>query len=186
MKKDDCLKTKELVRRAQGGDRSSCNLLLQQYSDKIKQMIVFHVNDKSMVHDLSQEVFLKIYRYLPHFKQESQFPTWLYRITQNTIKNYYRSMSPFLDSESFLSYQQEQRGNQNPESMMMCMELNYLLETALVSLPEELRLCYDLHVLEGQSYEDISRIMDCPIGTVRSRIHRARKLLQAAVDNLSS
>jgi len=167
----------DLVRLAQNGNRQACNQLLARYNQKIKHVVSFHIDDHAHANDLAQDVLVKIVRYLPTFKEESVFSTWMYRITMNTIKNHFRSTN--LRSCSEARYANEQQGSvySSPEYHLMRMELDAFVETAVGQLSEELRLCYSMHLFEGQSYEAIAQKMQCPIGTVRSRIFRARKLI---------
>ncbi len=167
----------QLVRLAQDGDKKSYNLLLERYYYKILQMIQFNINDQANVNDLAQEVLLKVHRYLPYFKQKSKFSTWLYRITQNTIKNYYRTVSQRVDSELHFASEQNDSMIESPEHIIMNMEFNEKVVSAISKLSHDLRACYDMHTFDGQTYEEIAKRMHCPIGTVRSRIFRARKLL---------
>lgn len=172
-----------LVRLAQDGDLQAYNSLLSRHHQKIKQMIYFYINDHAYVNDLVQEVLLKIFRHLPEFKNDCDFSTWIYRIVQNTIKNYFRALSLRQDSEAKFANEQSFSVCASPESQLMNMELGDLVESAVGSLSEELRLCYGMHIFEGQTYETIAQRMHCPIGTVRSRIFRARKLVMGYVDD---
>jgi RNA polymerase sigma-70 factor, ECF subfamily len=156
----------DLVNLAQQGNRDAYNLLF---------------NDQASVNDLAQEVLLKVYRYLHYFKEKSQFSTWLYRITHNTIKNHYRSASTRTGLESELVDNQELLSHQSPEYVLISIEFGEQLELAISMLADELRVCYGMHIFDGQTYEDIAKKMNCPIGTVRSRIFRARKLLMASI-----
>lgn len=180
-KKTSC-SDEQLVSLAQDGDTKAYNLLLERYHYKILQIIYFNINDQANVHDLAQEVLLKVHRYLHYFKQKSRFSTWLYRITQNTIKNYYRSVSQRIDSESHFISEQNDLLSQSPEYLSMAMEFKEKVESAVSKLSDDLRACYGMHTFDGQTYEEIAKEMHCPIGTVRSRIFRARKLL---IDSMS-
>lgn len=173
----------DLVNLAQQGDKEAYNLLFARYTNKIQQIIYFHINDRTYVNDLTQEVLLKVYRYLHYFKEKSQFSTWLYRITHNTIKNYYRSLSTRSDLEIELEDNQEYLAHQSPEYTLILIEFGEQLELAVSLLSDDLRLCYGMYLFDGQSYEAIAEKMACPIGTVRSRIFRARKLLMDSIDN---
>jgi RNA polymerase sigma-70 factor (ECF subfamily) len=144
---------------------------------KYSKLFSFYINDPANISDLAQEVLIKVYRYLDYFKEDSLFSTWLYKITQNTIKNYYRTISLRLDSEAQYIHDQYLSTNDSPEHILINMEFGEQIEAAVARLSEELRLCYGMHLLEGYTYEDIANKMHCPIGTVRSRIFRARKLL---------
>lgn len=171
-----------LVRLAQEGDLNAFNSLLERHHHKIKQMIYFYVNDHAYVNDLVQDVLLKIFRHLAEFKNDCEFSTWMYRIVQNTIKNYFRATNLRQDSEAQFANEQSFAVCASPESQLMNMELGDLVESAVSKLSEELRLCYGMHIFEGQTYESIAQRMHCPIGTVRSRIFRARKLVMGYVD----
>lgn len=181
---DESLQSDEsLVRLAQEGNRDAYNQLLERYHHKIRQIVYFYLNDYTNVNDLVQEVLLKIFCHLSDFKQDSEFATWLYRITQNTIKNYFRALSLRTDSEAQFAHEQSQAVYSSPEYQLMNMELGEMVDLAMTQLSDELRLCYGMHLIEGQSYEDIAQKMHCPIGTVRSRIFRARKLVKGFVGN---
>ena len=172
-----------LVNLARQGNRDAYNLLLTRYNNKIHQIIYVQINDRAHVHDLAQEVLFKVYRYLHYFKDNCQFSTWLYRITQNTIKNYYRMASLRADLETELTDNQDQANCQSPEYLLINLEFGERLESSFSALPEELRQCYGMHIIDGQTYEYIAKEMHCPIGTVRSRIFRARKLLMASMEH---
>lgn len=178
LQSDDCL-----VRLAQGGNHEAYNELLKRYHHKIRQIVYFYLNDQSNVNDLVQEVLLKVFCHLSDFKQDSEFTTWLYRITQNTVKNYFRAMSVRTDSEARFANEQSLSVSNSPEYHLMNIELGEIVDLAMIQLSDELRLCYGMHLIEGQSYEDIAQKMHCPIGTVRSRIFRARKLVKGFVGN---
>lgn len=171
----------DLVNLAQRGDVDAYNLLFARYNDKIQQIIYFHISDQANVHDIAQEVQLKVYRYLHSFKEQSQFSTWLYRITHNTIKNHYRTVNQRLSLETEFAESQHHSVHQSPENTLINIEFDEQLELALSLLSNELRQCYGMHTFDGQTYEAIAKKMHCPIGTVRSRIFRARKLLMDSV-----
>lgn len=181
MRKGTSCSDEHLVGLAQHGDTDACNLLLERCQCKINQTIYFSINDRTLANDLTQEVLLKVYRYLNYFNEDSQFSTWLYRITQNTLKNYYRSVNLRLDSEAQFADDQYQYYSQSPEYLAMSMEFNNCVEHEIAKLSSELRTCYGMHIFEGCTYEDIAKKMHCPIGTVRSRIFRARRLLMSSV-----
>lgn len=181
MNKKTSYSDESLVSLAQQGDMDAYNLLLSRYHNKIQQIIYLHIQDRANVSDLAQEVLIKVYRYLHYFKEKSQFSTWLYRITQNTIKNHYRTANIRMDLEAEFADNYYPSVQLSPEDVLINIEFGEQLETAIATLSEELRLCYGMHILDGQSYEDIAKKMDCPIGTVRSRIFRARKLLMASI-----
>ncbi len=171
----------QLVKLARQGDQTAYDILLKRYQLKIHHIIHFYLDDKATVHDLAQEVLIKIFRYLHCFKEESQFSTWLYRITQNTIKSYFRAISQRHDCEAQFANEQEWETNYSPEYQLLDIELGEQVALAITRLSNELRQCYDKHIFEGQTYEDIAKEMHCPIGTVRSRIARARKLMMEFV-----
>lgn len=172
---------KDLVRLAQQGNLKAYNALLDRHHQKIKQIIHFYIADQANVNDLVQDVFLKIIRHFQDFKEESEFSTWMYRIVQNTLKNYFRAIDLRLDSETQYANEQSFSLSASPEHQLMNIELSDLIETAVSQLSEDLRLCYGMHIFEGQTYETIAQRMHCPIGTVRSRIFRARKLVMGLV-----
>jgi RNA polymerase sigma-70 factor (ECF subfamily) len=186
MNKEISYTDERLIELAQQGDIKAYNALLERYYPKIQQMIYFYINDKANVKDLTQEVLLKVYRYLSTFNGESQFSTWLHRITHNTVKNYFRSLSLRIDSELKFASEYSSSINQPPECQLMNSELGEQLELAIEKLSEELRLCYGMHIFEGHTYEDIAKEMSCPLGTVRSRIFRARKLMASYVGHIAA
>ena len=173
-----------LVQQAKKGNKKAYDQLLNRYHDKIRQTVNFYLNDNTNSHDLTQEVLLKVFRYLNSFKGECEFSTWLYKITQNTVKNYFRMNSLRLDVEEYFASQQTFTHYYSPELQTMSIELEELLGTVIANLSDELRQCYGMHLLEGQTYEDIARTMDCPIGTVRSRVFRARQLVREQITAL--
>lgn len=177
MKKQTSCSDKDLVNLAQQGDMKAYNLLLSRYNNKIQQIINLHIQDRANVSDLVQEVLIKVYRYLQDFNEKSQFSTWLYRITQNTIKNHYRAANLRMDLEAEYADNYAPSTQLSPEYLLINIEFGERLELAISTLSDELRICYGMHIIDGRSYEDIAKKMDCPIGTVRSRIFRARKLL---------
>ncbi|QMT60207.1 sigma-70 family RNA polymerase sigma factor [Legionella sp. PC997] len=182
MSKETSYSDEDLINLARQGDMEAYNLLLSRYNNKIQQIIHLHIQDRANVSDLAQEVLIKVYRYLHYFKEKSQFSTWLYRITQNTIKNHYRTTNLRLDLEAEYADSCYPGVELSPEYLIMNIEFGERLELILSTLSEELRLCYGMYILDGKSYEDIAKRMDCPIGTVRSRIFRARKLIMESMD----
>lgn len=174
----------DLVTLAQQGSRDAFNLLFARYYNKVVKIIHFHIHDQTHVNDLAQEVLLKAYRYLSYFKEQCHFSTWLYRITQNTIKNYYRTASISTDLEAEFAEDKDYSEQQSPECLLINSELGEQLNSAIARLSADLRDCYGMYLFDGQTYEDIARKMDCPIGTVRSRIFRARKLLRASIGSM--
>ena len=172
----------ELVVLAQKGNRNAYTILFKRYSLKIHHIIGSRINDYTLANDLTQEVLLKIFRYLSQFKEESEFSTWVYRITQNTIKNHYRECQKQLDNccEGIPVF--EQTYQISPEMLLSYVELSKEFDKALAQLSEDLRTCFYKYEFDGLSYETISKEMNCPIGTVRSRIFRARKELMHSLN----
>lgn len=168
----------QLVRLAQNGNINAYNTLLGRYHHKIQQIIYFYIHDQASVNDLAQDVLLKVYRYLDYFKEQSLFSTWLYKIIHNTIKNYFRAINQRIDSEKqYINDEHYTALGSSPEYALINSEFGEQIESAISRLSEDLRICYGMYLFEGYSYEDIAKKMHCPIGTVRSRIFRARKLL---------
>lgn len=175
---------KELVARVQKGDKKAFDLLVQKYQHRIVQLIGRYINDPSERLDVAQESFIKAYRALPNFRGDSAFYTWLYRIATNTAKNYLvaRSRRPTnSDIETEVAEQFESSGalrNQDtPENLLLTDEIAKTVRAAIDDLPEELATAITLRELEGLSYEEIAEAMNCPVGTVRSRIFRAREAI---------
>jgi RNA polymerase sigma-70 factor (ECF subfamily) len=170
-----------LVERVQAGEKAAFDLLVKRYQHKVIGLIGRYVQDHSEALDVAQETFIKAYRALDNFRGESAFYTWLYRIATNTAKNYLvtRSRRPpgtDVDIDDVLQAESETelRDIETPEHSLYRDELVSVMASALEALPEELRVAITLRELEGMSYEEIAVVMDCPIGTVRSRIFRAR------------
>lgn len=174
-----------LVERAQRGDKRAFELLVAKYQRKLARLLSRFVRDAAEVEDVTQEAFIKAYRALPNFRGDSAFYTWLYRIGINTAKNYLMSMGrrapTSTDVEAEDAEGQEDgellRDINTPESMLLTKEIGETVNATMDALPEELRTAIQLREIEGMSYEDIAQIMDCPIGTVRSRIFRAREAI---------
>lgn len=175
---------KELVRRVQKGDRYAFDLLFSRYQHKILNLVSRYLKDPQDVEDVTQEAFIKAFRALPRFRGESAFYTWLYRIAINTAKNHLvagkrRPMSldyDVSDAERFESFD-VLRDLDSPEHLVLTEEIGEVINKAIESLPEELRTAILLREIEGMSYEQIAEAMDCPVGTVRSRIFRAREAI---------
>ena len=176
---------RQLVERAQRGDKHAFELLVSKYQRKLARLLARFIRDPVEVEDVAQEAFIKAYRALPSFRGDSAFYTWLYRIGINTAKNYLVAMgrraptTTEFDSEDAESFENgdQLRDINTPESMLMSAEIARTVNDTLEKLPEELRNAITLRELEGLSYEDIATIMNCPIGTVRSRIFRAREAI---------
>jgi RNA polymerase sigma-70 factor (ECF subfamily) len=174
-----------LVERAQRGDKRAFELLVEKYQHKLARLVSRLVRDPGEAEDVTQEAFIKAYRALPSFRGDSAFYTWLYRIGINTAKNFLVATgrraptSTEVDAEEAEGYEgSEQLHDINtPESLLLSKEIATTVNDAIESLPEELRSAIQLRELEGMSYEEIAKLMDCPIGTVRSRIFRAREAI---------
>jgi RNA polymerase sigma-70 factor (ECF subfamily) len=174
----------QLVERAQRGDKRAFELLVEKYQRKLGGCwrASFATSE---VEDVTQEAFIKAYRALPAFRGDSAFYTWLYRIGINTAKNYLMALgrraptSTEVEAEDAEGYEEGEqlRDINTPESMLLSKEIAATVNATIEQLPEELRTAIQLREIEGMSYEDIARIMDCPIGTVRSRIFRAREAI---------
>jgi RNA polymerase sigma-70 factor (ECF subfamily) len=174
----------ELVSMVQQGDRRAFDLLVLKYQQKVASLISRYIRDSTEVMDVTQEAFLKAYRALPGFRGESAFYTWLYRIAINTVKNHLVAQGrrpPGDDVEAEVAEQMEM-GNRlrefgTPENHLLTEEIARTVQQALDELPNDLRTAIVLREFEGLSYEEIASAMDCPIGTVRSRIFRAREAI---------
>ena len=176
---------RQLVERAQRGDKHAFGLLVSKYQRKLSRLLSRFVKDQAEVEDVAQEAFVKAYRALPSFRGDSAFYTWLYRIGINTAKNYLVAMgrrAPTVtdfDSEEAEEFDggDQLRDINTPESLLMTKQIANTVNEAMEQLPEELRAAIQLREIEGLSYEEIAAAMDCPIGTVRSRIFRAREAI---------
>jgi RNA polymerase sigma factor RpoE len=175
----------QLVERAQQGDKHAFELLVSKYQRKLGRLLSRFIRDSGEVEDVTQEAFVKAYRALPSFRGDSAFYTWLYRIGINTAKNYLVSMgrraptSTNYDSEEAEGFDDgdQLRDLNTPENLLMSKQIAQTVNQSMDRLPEELRAAIMLREIEGMSYEDIAKIMNCPIGTVRSRIFRAREAI---------
>ena len=178
----------QLVLRVQKGDKRVLDLLVLKYQYKLQAIVGRFIRDTDEVADVTQEAFIKAYRALAKFRGDSQFYTWLYRIAINTAKNHLVSKSrrpantdiDVEDAEQFAN-NEKLIDDATPENSIMTDELAAIIKSALSALPEDLRTALTLREFEGMSYEDIAAIMDCPVGTVRSRIFRAREFLDERV-----
>lgn len=171
----------QLVRKVRHGDKSAFDLLVVKYQSRVASLISRYVFDHQEVMDLTQETFVKAFRAIGRFRGDSAFYTWLYRIAVNTAKNYLESRgrrpqagSDSADAENF-DDGFRLRDNASPERLLRRDQLKRALETAISALPEELRSAFLMREYDGLAYEDIAGILECPIGTVRSRIFRARE-----------
>ena len=175
----------QLVERAQRGEKHAFELLVAKYQRKLVRLISRIVRDPAEVEDVAQEAFIKAYRALPQFRGESAFYTWLYRIGVNTAKNFLVSQgrraptSTEKDAEEAETFDDadQLRDINTPESMLMSRQVAATVNAAMDRLPEELRTAITLREVEGMSYDEIAGFMNCPIGTVRSRIFRAREAI---------
>lgn len=178
----------QLVARVQGGDARAFDMLVLKYQHKIFGLISRYVRDADEVQDVAQEAFIKAYRALPKFRGDSAFYTWLYRIAINTAKNHLvsRSRRPpgsdvELEDAEYYEGGGALRDIENPENTLFGNELKAVVERSISELPDDLRTAVTLREFDGLSYEDIAEIMDCPVGTVRSRIFRAREAIDQKV-----
>jgi RNA polymerase sigma-70 factor, ECF subfamily len=176
---------RQLVARAQRGDKQAFELLVEKYQRKLARLLSRFIRDPAEVEDVTQEAFIKAYRALPAFRGDSAFYTWLYRIGINTAKNYLMAMgrraptSTEVEAEEAEGFEEGEqlRDINTPESMLLSNEIARTVNSTIEQLPEELRTAIQMREIEGMSYEDIAKAMDCPIGTVRSRIFRAREAI---------
>lgn len=181
----------ELVKRVQKGDRSAFEVLFLRYQHKIHGLVGRFVHAPEEVEDVVQEAFIKAYRALPRFRGESAFYTWLYRIAVNTAKNYLASRSRRPQAVDLTVEEAETmesldvpKEREDPESLLRRDQLKQAIDEAIAALPEDLRSAVTLRELDGLSYEQIATVMDCPVGTVRSRIFRAREEIERRIGHL--
>ncbi len=177
----------QLVARVQKGDKRSFDLLVLKYQHKVLSLVRRYVKDHAEAEDVAQEAFVKAYRAIGNFRGDSAFYTWLYRIAVNTAKNFLdaRKRRPAsdvdIDEVGDFAFSEFLRVEETPESLLATQDLHRVVEKALAALPEELRKALLLREFDGLSYEEIAETMDCPIGTVRSRIFRAREAVDIAI-----
>lgn len=181
----------DLVRRVQQGDKSAFDLLVIKYQHKIVHLVNRYVKDPSEAQDVAQDTFIKAYKALGEFRGESAFYTWLYRIAINTAKNYLLSRTRRHSDYEVDMQDAEQVENapqlkdiETPENQLMNDQIIEVIKSAIDKLPEEMRIAIMLREFEGMSYEEIAEAMDCPIGTVRSRIFRAREAIDEKLNPL--
>ncbi|MDP6184108.1 MAG: RNA polymerase sigma factor RpoE [Gammaproteobacteria bacterium] len=187
----DSYTDKELVQRVQQGDKQSFDLLVLKYQNRIIKLVSRYVREQSDAMDVAQETFIKAYRALPNFRGDSAFYTWLYRIAINTAKNYLVSLSR-RPAEAHLEnadgqpidIEELQKDIENPENLLFADQVKQTILEAMNRLPEDLRVAITLREVEGLTYEEIAEAMDCPIGTVRSRIFRAREAIDTKLKPL--
>jgi RNA polymerase sigma-70 factor (ECF subfamily) len=180
-----------LVQRVQGGDKSAFDLLVKKYQNKIAKLIARFIHDAAEVEDVTQEAFIKAYRGLANFRGESAFYTWMYWIAINTAKNHLVSTGRKTPDISIDAQEAEQyegvsylKEYATPESLTLADEVKQTVFESIEKLPMELKTAITLRELEGLSYEEIAQVMDCPIGTVRSRIFRAREAIDESLKPL--
>jgi RNA polymerase sigma-70 factor (ECF subfamily) len=174
-----------LVRRVQRGDKGAFDALVLKYQHKVVKLVMRYVRNPAEAEDIAQEAFIKAYRALPQFRGDSAFYTWLYRIAINTAKNAIvsRDRSPveydldLQNPEESYDMHGRQKDAETPEGLVLTEEIRSIVNGAIAALPEDLRTAIVLRELEGLSYEEIAATMDCPVGTVRSRIFRAREAI---------
>lgn len=181
-----------LVERARAGDQHAFALLVHKYQRRIERLITRMVRDTDLVQDIAQETFLRAYRALHQFRGDAQFYTWLYRIAVNTAKKallelkrdpvvYENAMSPAAEEDETFRPEQEPTSTETPEAELAAREVAAAVQAAVAALPEDLREALLLREIEGLSYDEIAAAMGTPIGTVRSRIFRAREAVSARV-----
>jgi RNA polymerase sigma-70 factor, ECF subfamily len=181
-----------LVQRVQRGDKTAFDLLVRKYQHKVVKLVTRYLRDTADAEDVTQEAFIKAYRALPRFRGDSAFYTWLYRIAINTAKNALvaRDRNPVnfdLDMQAIeesSSMQMRLADADTPESLLQTEEIRSTVNRAIDALPEDLRSAIVLRELEGLSYEEIAQAMDCPVGTVRSRIFRAREAIDRRLSDV--
>lgn len=181
----------ELVQRVQAGDKKSFDVLVLKYQHKVINLVMRYMHDPDTAQDVAQEAFIKAYRGLKNFRGESAFYTWLYRIAINTAKNHLvsqgrRAPTNDIDAEEAEQFEGESALKEygTPEHEMLRDEIQSIVSNAIDALPDDLRTAIVLRELEGMSYEEIAEAMDCPIGTVRSRIFRARESIDKVLQPL--
>lgn len=181
----------QLVERVQDGDKNAFNLLVLKYQNKVANLVARYVRNQADVPDIVQEAFIKAYRALPNFRGESAFYTWLYRIAVNTAKNHLvahgrRAPANDVDVEDAEYYDGSDALKEfaSPERLILSEEIQKVIFDTLETLPQELKMAISLRELDGMSYEDIANVMECPVGTVRSRIFRAREAIDKKLQPL--
>lgn len=180
-----------LVRKAQAGDKAAFDLLVRKYQNKVISLVSRYLGNNGDVQDVAQDAFIKAYTALPGFRGEAAFYTWLYRIAVNSAKNYLmakgrRPANVDVDAEEAEYYETSDalRENASPERLALTEEIKKVIFDTIEELPEELRVAIQLREIDGMSYEEIATAMGCPIGTVRSRIFRARDAIDAKLQPL--
>lgn len=184
---EESVTDKQLVERVQRGDKRAYDLLVLKYQHKIVGLVGRYLRDQDEVQDVTQEAFIKAYRALPRFRGDSAFYTWLYRIAINTAKNHLVSRSrrpPDTDVDVDMEegmHQESLSDAVNPENSLATDQLEAVVYKAIDDLAEDLKVAVTLREFEGLSYEEIAEVMDCPVGTVRSRIFRAREAIEKKI-----
>lgn len=180
-----------LVERVQKGDKNAFNLLVTKYQQRVANLVSRYIKNHSDVQDVVQEAFIKAYRALPNFRGDSAFYTWLFRIAVNCAKNHLvasnrKPSSSDLDVEDAENYDSGEalRVNASPEKLLLTQEIKAVIFRTIEKLPEDLRTAINLRELDGLSYEEIAEVMECPVGTVRSRIFRARDAIDKQIKPL--
>lgn len=184
----------KLVVRVQKGDKAAFDLLVRKYQHRIAKLVSRYVSNRAEIDDVTQEAFIKAWRAIKGFRGDSAFYTWLYRIAINTAKNYLvalgrRPLSADMETEeaeSSAAVNINLRDTATPERHLLADEIARTVERSLAALPEDLRSAITLREIDGLSYEEIAEVMDCPIGTVRSRIFRAREAIDKELQPLLS
>ena len=178
----------QLVERAQKGDTRAFDLLVLKYQGRVANLVSRYVSNAAEVEDVTQEAFIKAYRALPKFRGDSAFYTWLYRIAANAAKNHLVALGRRPSSDQVIDEAEQfdlpgkLKDHESPDAVLMGMELEQAVNSAIDSLPDELKAALTLREFEGLSYEEIAEILSCPIGTVRSRIFRAREAVDQRVE----
>jgi RNA polymerase sigma-70 factor, ECF subfamily len=187
----DKLTDMELVKRVQQGEKAAFDLLVLKYQHRIVKLVSRYVREPTDALDITQETFLKAYRALGNFRGDSAFYTWIYRIAINTAKNYLVSLSrrpPEVDLDTrdgdSIDLEGLQRSLDTPERLLLTEEIRETILDAINKLPDDLREAITLREVDGMSYDEIATVMDCPIGTVRSRIFRARDAIDQRINPL--
>jgi RNA polymerase sigma-70 factor (ECF subfamily) len=178
---------RQLVERARAGDKRAFELLVRKYHRRLMRLLSRMVRNQEEVEDIAQETFIKAYRALPQFRGDAAFYTWLYRIGVNTARNFLASRGRSMPTISDQAVNDDDEPDERlvaqdintPESMLLSKQVAVAVNDAVEALPEELRTAITLREMEGLSYEEIAELMACPIGTVRSRIFRAREAIAA-------
>jgi RNA polymerase sigma-70 factor (ECF subfamily) len=180
-----------LIERVQRGDKTAFDVLVRKYQNRVVKVIARYIRDQSEVYDVAQEAFIKAYRALPNFRGDSAFYTWMYRIAINTAKNYLVAQGRRMPNVDIEAQEAEQfegasalKEYATPEHLLLRDEVESTIYSAIEQLPDDLRTAITLREIDGLSYEDIADAMGCPVGTVRSRIFRAREAIDKKLSPL--